>query len=104
MTGDAMREVIASGIMHAIDIPDDELAEMRTVEVIQSAFTSRFLAALAAAGLTVVPMEATRAMAEAGNIDVRCRRDRKVGLLNAFEIYHAMIAEAREGELDRGGI
>jgi hypothetical protein len=103
MTGDE-REVIANGIMHAIDIPDDELAEMHTVEAIQSAFASRFLAALAAAGLTVVPVEATRAMAEAGNIEVRCRRDRKVGLLNAFEIYHAMIAAAQEGESDIGGM
>lgn len=69
MTSDAMRDVIACSIMHTIDIPDDELAEMSTVEAIQAAFASRFLAAIAAAGYAVVSVEATREMLDVGYKD-----------------------------------
>lgn len=103
-----VRDVIARAVdPSAWDDCDDfptarhgQASQKRTV----LARADAILAALRDAGLAVVPMEATRAMAEAGNINVRCRRDCKVGLLNAFEIYYVMVAAAMEDDSDRGGI
>lgn len=93
----AAEVAIANAIMAAIEIDDDALAEMSTVEAIQTAFAARFLAAMRGSGFAVVPREATSAMTLEANKRVAiCTPDGtwSIGRDEAGRTWRIMVAAA----------